>query len=54
MNEPYPKRQDLLCSPRSQIFNMNRSLFRKEYNGRNVKLLFSLHLVLIKLISVTV
>jgi hypothetical protein len=44
MDEPYPKRQDLLCSPCSQLFNRNRGLFRKEYNGREVKLIFRLHL----------
>ena len=44
MDEPYPKHQDLLCSPRSQLFNRNRGLFRKEYNGRDVKLIFRLHL----------
>jgi hypothetical protein len=44
MDEPYPKRQDLLCNPRSQLFNRNRGFCRKEYKGRNMKLIFKLHL----------
>lgn len=44
MEEPYPKRQDLLCNPRSQLFNRNGDWFRKEYNGHDVKLIFRLHL----------